>query len=182
MQETHTRAARAGWISLAVALVALAGVATAAAALHRQHARRAKPAAVTLRATTLGRILADRRGRTLYVYTVDKPGESRCYGACAKAWPPLLAHGKPVALKGVEKRLLGVTRRRNGARQVTYAKHPLYTFAFDKKAGAVAGQGYRKRWYVLTRTGMVVKRAATAAPKPTPPPATTTTSAGDAWG
>ena len=35
-------------------------------------------------------------GRTLYLYTKDKGTTSECYGACAKAWPPLPTTG-PVA-------------------------------------------------------------------------------------
>jgi predicted lipoprotein with Yx(FWY)xxD motif len=42
---------------------------------------------VTLHRSAYGKILADSRGRALYLFTHDD-SKSRCYGACAKAWPP----------------------------------------------------------------------------------------------
>jgi len=57
---------------------------------------------------------------------------SRCYGVCAKAWPPLLTTAAPLAGPGVEARLLGTTKRKNGTLQVTYNGHPLYYYEADK--------------------------------------------------
>ena len=51
---------------------------------------------------------------------------------CASAWPPLLTKGAPVAGPGVEAKLLGTTKRKNGSVQVTYNGHPLYYYSADK--------------------------------------------------
>ena len=79
-----------------------------------------------------GRVIADRKGEAVYLFDREKRGRSECYGACAEAWPPLLAGaGGPVAADGASQALLGTTRRRNGKLQVTYAGHPLYYYVHD---------------------------------------------------
>src|SRR5207248_11046731 len=70
--------------------------------------------ALTVRSTRYGSILSDGRGFALYAFTRDRRGgSSRCYGACAKAWPVYFAGGRLVAGKGVKRALLGTTRRRH---------------------------------------------------------------------
>lgn len=104
----------------------------------------------------LGRILVDRRGRTLYLFERDTSGKSACYGQCATYWPPLLTRGKPVAGAGVKAKLLGVTKRKNGTHQVTYAGHPLYRYTLDTKAGQTKGEGvnlFGGGWDVVAPSG-----------------------------
>src|SRR3954447_11975408 len=50
-------------------------------------------ATVKTRSTSLGTILVDAKGHTLYLFEKDKHGKSSCSGACASNWPPLIAHG-----------------------------------------------------------------------------------------
>jgi len=69
--------------------------------------------------------------QAIYVFERDRKGKTVCYGECARAWPPVLANGRPRAAKGVRKSLLGTVRRRNGRRQVTYAGMPLYYYAHE---------------------------------------------------
>jgi predicted lipoprotein with Yx(FWY)xxD motif len=78
-----------------------------------------------------GKILGDGRGQAVYVFDKERSSRSECYGDCARAWPPVLAKGRPVAGRGARKRLLGTTRRRNGKRQVTYKGRPLYYYVDD---------------------------------------------------
>jgi predicted lipoprotein with Yx(FWY)xxD motif len=78
-----------------------------------------------------GKILADGHGQAVYVFDKETASSPRCYGACAKAWPPVLTTGRPVAGKGARRGLLGTTRRRNGRRQVTVDGQPLYYFVDD---------------------------------------------------
>lgn len=85
-----------------------------------------------VRSSQFGRVIADRRGEAFYLFDKEKGKRSRCYGACAKAWPPVLTRGRPRAGRGAKRRLLGVTRRRGGRLQVTYRGHPLYYYKDDE--------------------------------------------------
>ncbi len=126
-------------------------------------------ATVSLRKTKLGLILVNSRGHTLYLFAKDRKGKSACSGSCAKFWPPLLRHGKPTAGSGVKASLLGTTRRSDGSLQVSYSKHPLYTFALDKRAGQTNGErrlAFGAKWYAVSAKGTAVVKA---------PPVTTTT-------
>jgi predicted lipoprotein with Yx(FWY)xxD motif len=78
-----------------------------------------------------GRVLADRKGEALYLFDKEQTKTSRCYGACAAAWPPALTKGEPRAGSGAVQRLLVTTRRRDGKLQVTYRGHPLYYYVRD---------------------------------------------------
>jgi predicted lipoprotein with Yx(FWY)xxD motif len=95
--------------------------------------RRRRPRGARIRAidSPFGTILGDRRGQAVYLFDKERSGESECYGECARAWPPVFTKGRPVAGRGVRRRLLGTTRRRNGRRQVTYAGQPLYYYVDD---------------------------------------------------
>jgi len=130
-------------------------------------------ATVTLRKTQLGMILVNSRGHTLYLFAKDRNGKSACSGTCAKFWPPSLQSGKPTAGSGVKASILGTTKRSNGSLQLTYNKHPLYTFTLDKRAGQTNGEGnlaFGARWYAVSAKGTAVVRAST-----TPTTTTTTT-------
>jgi predicted lipoprotein with Yx(FWY)xxD motif len=78
-----------------------------------------------------GRVVADRHGEALYLFDKEQKGRAECYGTCARAWPPMLTKGKPVAGDGARQRLLGTTRRRDGKLQVTYRGQPLYYYVAD---------------------------------------------------
>jgi predicted lipoprotein with Yx(FWY)xxD motif len=115
----------------------------------------------TVRSTRFGRILFDGRGRALYAFTRDRRGgHSRCYGACAKAWPVYFAKGRLLAGKGVRQSLLGTSRRRDGRRQVTYNRRPLYYYVGDKKPGQVLCQNvdeFGGTWLVVRPNGQLVR-------------------------
>lgn len=84
-----------------------------------------------VRRSEFGRMLFDSKRQAIYIFERDPKGRSVCYGDCAEAWPPVLTDGKPVAGKGVRKRLLGTIERRSGKRQVTYDGKPLYHYAHE---------------------------------------------------
>jgi predicted lipoprotein with Yx(FWY)xxD motif len=135
----------------------------------------AKKTLVKLRSTALGKVLVDARGRTLYLYTPDGHNKSACYGQCASYWPPLLTTGKPLAGAGVKAKLLGVTMRKDGKHQVTYAGHPLYFFVQDSKAGQTNGEEFQNIWYVVSAAGKKVEKEDASKTSTTQ---TTTTSSG----
>jgi predicted lipoprotein with Yx(FWY)xxD motif len=127
-------------------------------------ATRAHPT-VSLRKTKLGLILVNSRGHTLYLFAKDRNGKSACSGRCVKFWPPSIAVGKPTAGSGVKASMLGTTKRSNGSLQLTYNRHPLYTFALDKRAGQTNGEGnlaFGAKWYAVSAKGTrVVKTSMT---------------------
>jgi predicted lipoprotein with Yx(FWY)xxD motif len=127
---------------------------------------------VSLRKTNLGLVLVNARGHTLYLFVKDRNAKSSCNGGCARFWPPLLSRGNPTVGAGVNKALLGSTRRSNGSLQVTYNRHPIYTYALDKRAGQTKGEGnslFGAKWWAVSAKGRAVVRV------PTPISDTTTT-------
>jgi len=114
------------------------------------------PATIGPAKTSLGTILVDSQARTVYLFKGDVGTRSACSGACAQAWPPLLAHGRPRIGSGAKASLIGTVRRSDGTVQVTYNGHPLYRFAQDHKPGDVAGQGltaFGAQWFTLSAAG-----------------------------
>ncbi|MGP7997569.1 MAG: hypothetical protein ACLPKI_09635 [Streptosporangiaceae bacterium] len=98
--------------------------------------------------TSIGPVLANAKGFTLYWYSKDTGMTSACTGGCATAWPPLT--GKPMAAMGV--RLtgkFGTITRAGGMLQATYKGHPLYLYAGDTAPGQVKGNGLGGVWHAL---------------------------------
>jgi predicted lipoprotein with Yx(FWY)xxD motif len=107
-----------------------------------------------------GPILADGRGRALYLFTPDRGKSSNCSGDCATAWPPYIVKRKPVAGVGVKGGKIGTTRRSDGRLQATYAGHPVYFYVSDNEPGEVLCQAVNEFggfWYVLRASGKAVR-------------------------
>ena len=120
------------------------------------------PAGIKVGRSRLGPILVDAGGRTLYLFTEDKPGRVLCtsdYLNCPSSWPPLIAAGRPRGRTGVDARLIGsIHRTKPAGSQVTYNRHPLYRYVEDKRPGDVTGQGMFGYWYVLSPSGRPITR------------------------
>src|SRR4051812_45436829 len=130
--------------ALALTLAACGGGATAAPINSAAPAppQSAEPATtVAVGTSSLGQILVDSNGRTLYLFQGDSGTTSACSGACATAWPPLRTPSPPIAGNGVNAALLGSSPRSDGGPQVTYNGHPLYLFVMDQQPGDTHGQG-----------------------------------------
>jgi predicted lipoprotein with Yx(FWY)xxD motif len=126
------------------------------AATASPQATNSRQATVKVAQTGLGKILVDSKGRTLYLFKHDSGKKSSCFGACAAAWPPLRASGKPTAGSGARASMLGTTKRSDGKPQVTYNGHPLYRFQGDKKPGDTNGQGinaFGGLWWAVSSSG-----------------------------
>jgi predicted lipoprotein with Yx(FWY)xxD motif len=124
------------------------------------------PATVKVASSGLGNILVDSQGRTLYLFLKDAGTTSSCTDACATAWPPLRDAGTPTAGSGADASMLGTVPRTDGAAQITYNGHPLYTFTADSKAGDTNGQGknaFGALWYVVSPAGTQITTTATTA-------------------
>jgi predicted lipoprotein with Yx(FWY)xxD motif len=116
-------------------------------------------ATVSVANTSLGKILVDSQGMTLYQFEQDSAGKSTCSGACASAWPPLRASGKPTVGGGAKASLIGTIPRSDGKPQVTYNGHPLYGYSGDSNPGDTNGQAlsaFGAPWYVLSATGNAI--------------------------
>ena len=139
-------------IALAVAACGGGSAATAAT----PNASSGTSATIGVANSSLGSILVNASGRTLYLFKADSGTMSVCTGACATAWPPLLAKGTPTAGTGLTASKLGTITRPGGSHQVTYNGHPLYLFIKDTKADQTTGQGvtaFGAAWFALTPSG-----------------------------
>ncbi|MGH6892470.1 MAG: COG4315 family predicted lipoprotein [Dongiaceae bacterium] len=95
--------------------------------------------------TSVGEVLTDANGMTLYTFDKDKEGISNCTGECAEYWPPAPA---PANAKPVDDDLTLVTRA-DGTLQWAEEGKPLYTYVNDKKPGDVTGDGKNGVWHVV---------------------------------
>jgi predicted lipoprotein with Yx(FWY)xxD motif len=119
-------------------------------------------ATVSAASTSLGTILVDGSGRTLYLFEKDQSDQSACAGACAAAWPVDQSSGTPKAGNGVKASMLGTIKRGDNTTQVTYNQHPLYYYQGDSGAGQQNGQGleaFGAKWFVVNPAGGAVTGA-----------------------
>ncbi len=127
---------------------------------------------ISTRSTSIGTVLVNAQGHTLYWFAIDTPTKSNCNGSCATYWPPVI--GKAVAASGTSlPKGFGTITRSDGSVQATYDGHPLYTYAADTSAGMTSGNGLNVSgglWWAMTPSG--------AKPSATPSPSTSTSSGG----
>ena len=115
---------------------------------------------VSTKTSSLGTFLVDGQGRTLYLWDADHGPRSTCTAACAQAWPPLTTTAAPKASGAVKSSLLGTATRADGSREVTYAGHPLYTYAGDTRPGQTTGEGsdsFGAPWWTVTTAGRALQ-------------------------
>jgi predicted lipoprotein with Yx(FWY)xxD motif len=121
-------------------------------------AKQAKGTTVKVVGSQYGPIVSDGRGQAFYAFARETSSRSRCYGACAQRWPPVITKGRPRAGPGGHKRLLGTTRRADGRLQVTYSGHPMYYYLGDAP-GRILCQGVNEfggLWLVVRASGKPV--------------------------
>jgi predicted lipoprotein with Yx(FWY)xxD motif len=123
---------------------------------------------VSTRSTSIGTVLVNAQGHTLYWFAIDTPTKSNCNGTCASYWPPVM--GKAVAASGttLPKGFSTITRS-DGSTQATYDGHPLYTYAADTAPGMTSGNDKNLSgglWWAMTPTGAKPSSGGSA-PSPT---------------
>jgi len=101
------------------------------------------PAGVGVAETSVGKVLADHKGMTLYTFDKDGNGTSACTGPCAENWPPLQA-----AAGAAPTGDFSVIDRADGTKQWAYKGMPLYGWIKDGKPGDVTGDGFKGVWRV----------------------------------
>ena len=115
--------------------------------------------------TSLGTVLTDPSGKTLYYFTPEKGGSVACTGGCATAWPPLMVSGTATAPSGASG-MLG-TVAVSGGMELTYNGWPLHTYSGDTAAGQTNGQGIAGKWFAAT-PGLTASGGGSGAGTPTP--------------
>ncbi len=148
----------AGAAALALTAVAVAGCGGSSSASGAAAPQTAEghPVTVGVSNSSLGNILVDSQGRTLYMFEKDVGTTSECTGACASIWLPLPANGNATLGGGTNASLVGTTTRSDGTSQVTYNGHPLYLYSGDHNPGDTNGQGltaFGGGWFALSPDG-----------------------------
>jgi predicted lipoprotein with Yx(FWY)xxD motif len=107
---------------------------------------------VTLQSSnTLGDILIDGNGKSLYVFAKDVNRQSQCTGGCLADWPIYYATDlKPGA--GINLTDFTTITRSDGAQQTAYKGWPLYYYAGDNAAGDTNGEAVGNIWFVAKPT------------------------------
>jgi predicted lipoprotein with Yx(FWY)xxD motif len=142
---------------IAILLTCAAMLAAATAALATGHRAKLK-----LGSTSVGKIVQNGGGFTVYMFTRDRRREDNCVKVsdCAAVWSPVTTSGRPQAGPGVKRALLGTIKLPSGVKQVTYAGHPLYTYTGDSGPGDTSYIGFSQfggTWYALNASGHAVK-------------------------
>jgi predicted lipoprotein with Yx(FWY)xxD motif len=115
----------------------------------------ASGAALATAEGSLGTMVVDANGLTLYAFTPDDAGVPTCVDACADAWPPAFVDGEPT-VEGVDASLVATVEHPAGGTQLVIDGHPLYTFAGDSAPGDVNGQGSGDMWFAVAPDGALI--------------------------
>lgn len=100
--------------------------------------------------SSLGTILVDNQGKTLYYFAMDTPGSnnSSCYGQCAVYWPVFFVDPITVPSSLSVTEFSSITRD-DGSKQTTFRGWPLYYYKGDKNIGDVNGENVTNNWFVV---------------------------------
>ena len=97
---------------------------------------------------TLGNILVDSKGMTLYYFTKDIIGKSNATGTILAAWP--IFNAATINVQGsLAASDFAIITRDDGQQQTTYKGLPLYYYAKDKAPGDVLGDKVGGVWFVV---------------------------------
>jgi predicted lipoprotein with Yx(FWY)xxD motif len=96
---------------------------------------------------SLENYIVDSKGITLYIFTNDVMGDSKCTGGCNNIWPFFYQENLTVA-SGLNSSDFGTITRDDGQKQTTYKGWPLYYFSNDVNPGDIKGDGVNKIWFI----------------------------------
>ena len=113
-------------------------------------------APITVADSSLGQILTDANGFTVYGFTNDSAGTSTCTGGCAEAWPAVTTTSDELPA-GLDPNVFSVVEGPDGTYQLKAGDWPLYTFSGDAAAGDTNGQGQGGVWFVVTPDGTLIQ-------------------------
>jgi predicted lipoprotein with Yx(FWY)xxD motif len=149
---------------LAVALLAAAACSSSGSSSGSAASGSASSTVITTKTSSGGSFLTNGAGRAIYLFMADSTGKSACDGACAAAWPPVIATAQPTATGGAQATDLSTITRSDGTKQVTYDGHPLYYFQGDTGPGTDKGQGldnFGAKWWLVAPTGSSITTVVT---------------------
>jgi predicted lipoprotein with Yx(FWY)xxD motif len=112
--------------------------------------------AVQVAETSLGDVLVDGEGMTLYGFTDDADGTPTCTGDCAATWPALLVEGEPAIGDALDPAVFSTVDGAEGGTQLKAGEWPLYRFSGDSAPGDVNGQGSGGVWFAVAPDGTLV--------------------------
>jgi predicted lipoprotein with Yx(FWY)xxD motif len=104
--------------------------------------------------TSLGKVVVDSTGRTVYTLSADGPGKSTCSSSCLTEWPAV-PPGRADNVAGT----IAAAMTPDGNPIATVAGHPVYTFSGDQGPGDVNGEGLQDFggvWYAVSSSGEAV--------------------------
>jgi len=131
-----------------------------------QSAPQVTPGQDTIRVASgsLGTILVNANGRTLYYFAADIPasGTSSCSGSCTGLWPVFSVSTVTVSPPLAASDFSSFTRA-DGTTQTTYHGWPLYYFEEDANNGDVYGENVGGNWFVVKpdETVMIAQNSST---------------------
>jgi len=96
---------------------------------------------------TLGKILTDSEGKSLYFFSKDTRETSECVDGCRDIWPVFYVENLTIDNELDPADFETITRT-DGAKQITYKGWPLYYFANDTNIGDTNGDKVNNVWYV----------------------------------
>lgn len=103
--------------------------------------------------TSLGKVLVDRNGMTVYLLTADGRNQSTCSSSCLSLWPAVAPGHSKLSVP------VSTTKTPTGKPTATVGGIPVYTFANDQAPGDVNGEGitsFGGTWYAVSPTGQAV--------------------------
>jgi predicted lipoprotein with Yx(FWY)xxD motif len=145
-------------------LIAACGSSSSATSSGGTSSAAAASSSSTLKTAKIGgaAVLTNAKGFTLYWFAPDTSTKSKCYGSCARYWPPV--KGPDTAGPGVTGKL-GTITRSDGSMQATYNGHPLYTYVADSAPGQAKGNGLNLSggvWHEVTVSGAAAPAASSS--------------------
>lgn len=104
--------------------------------------------------TSLGQIVVDGQGLTVYYFDSDtaNSGVSACTGGCLDNWPIVTSATDTPVVDGVTG-AVGTIPTPDGGFQITINGLPIYLYAGDAAPGDVNGQGAGGVWWVVAPNG-----------------------------
>lgn len=91
--------------------------------------------------------IVDDKEKTLYLFTKDAKGDSKCTDACLNIWPVFYREKISVS-SGLNSSDFGTITRTDGNKQTTFKGWPLYYFSSDVNPGDIKGEGVNSIWFI----------------------------------